>query len=494
MTTVNLSDKATAASKADVLVVLTAKSKDGARVVDPQGVSAETVKAVNAALGTLKAKASADEVVRLAGIAGTEGVVLAVGSGQERDAALTDIGAQRDAAGSAARALADVESAVFAFPASHAEAVGAVTEGVLLGAYVYGEYKKEPTKPVDDVKILVADAKEKGLTQAVADATIRANAQNWARDLVNMPPLDLYPGSFAEIVRKRLASSKVKVAVMDEKALAKAECGGLIGVGRGSARPPRLVTLTYKPSNAKRHISIVGKGITFDSGGLCIKPANGMVTMKCDMAGAAAVAAFVEAAAELELPVAITGYLCLAENMTGADAQRPGDVIRMHDGTTVEIDNTDAEGRLVMADGLCYASAEEPDLIIDIATLTGAAVLALGNRTAAVVGNNDEVRDDVISASDRVGEHMWPMPLLDHLRPSINSEVADLKHTGERMGGLITAAMFLKEFVGEKNGEQIDWVHLDIAAPAFNEGGAYGFTPKGGTGFAVRTLLEVAAS
>ena len=217
-----------------------------------------------------------------------------------------------------------------------------------------------------------------------------------------------------------------------------------------------------------------------------------MATMKCDMAGAAAVAAFLEAVAALELPVAVTGYLCLAENMTGADAQRPGDVIRMHDGTTVEIDNTDAEGRLVMADGLCYATEEEPDLIIDIATLTGAAVLALGNRTAAIVGNNDEVRDELIAASERVDEHMWPMPLLEHLRPSIDSEVADLKHTGERMGGLITAAMFLKEFIGEKNGEQIDWIHMDIAAPAFNEGSPYGVNPKGGTGFAVRTLVELA--
>ena len=307
-----------------------------------------------------------------------------------------------------------------------------------------------------------------------------------------MPPLDLNPASFADIVRKRMSGTKVKVDIMDEKALAKAECGGLIGVGRGSARPPRLVTLTYKPAKATKHISIVGKGITFDSGGLCIKPANGMATMKCDMAGAAAVAAFLEAVAALELPVAVTGYLCLAENMTGADAQRPGDVIRMHDGTTVEIDNTDAEGRLVMADGLCYATEEEPDLIIDIATLTGAAVLALGNRTAAIVGNNDEVRDELIAASERVDEHMWPMPLLEHLRPSIDSEVADLKHTGERMGGLITAAMFLKEFVGEKNGEQIDWIHMDIAAPAFNEGSPYGVNPKGGTGFAVRTLVELA--
>lgn len=495
VTTVNLSDKAaSAASKADALVVLTAKSKDGARVVDPQGLPAETIKAINQALGALKAKAAADEVVKMTSITDAPDLVLAVGSGLDAAEALKDTDAQREAAGSAARALNDVAHAVFAFPTADAVGAAAVTEGVLLGSYVYGAYKKEPTSPLAEVTLLVTDAKDQELTSALHEATVRAGAQNWARDLVNMPPLDLHPAAFADIVKKRLSGSKVKVAVMDEKALAKAGCGGLIGVGRGSARPPRLVTLTYKPSDATRHIAIVGKGITFDSGGLCIKPANSMTTMKCDMAGAAAVAAFVEAAAELALPVAITGYLCLAENMTGADAQRPGDVIRMQNGTTVEIDNTDAEGRLVMADGLCYASAEGPDMIVDIATLTGAAVLALGNRTAAVVGNNDAVRDDVIAASGRVGEHMWPMPLLDHLRPSLNSEVADLKHTGERMGGLMTAAMFLKEFIGEKDGRQIDWVHLDIAAPAFNEGGAYGFTPKGGTGFAVRTLLEVVGS
>ena len=396
------------------------------------------------------------------------------------------------AAGAAARSLTGTSSAVFAFPAVADDLVQAICEGIALGAYAYTAYKSKPKDALAKATLLVTDAKSSGALAGVETAAAVVTAQNWARDLVNMPPLDLNPASFADIVRKRMSGTKVKVDIMDEKALAKAECGGLIGVGRGSARPPRLVTLTYKPAKATKHISIVGKGITFDSGGLCIKPANGMATMKCDMAGAAAVAAFLEAVAALELPVAVTGYLCLAENMTGADAQRPGDVIRMHDGTTVEIDNTDAEGRLVMADGLCYATEEEPDLIIDIATLTGAAVLALGNRTAAIVGNNDEVRDELIAASERVDEHMWPMPLLEHLRPSIDSEVADLKHTGERMGGLITAAMFLKEFVGEKNGEQIDWIHMDIAAPAFNEGSPYGVNPKGGTGFAVRTLVELA--
>ncbi|WP_074045452.1 leucyl aminopeptidase [Dermacoccus nishinomiyaensis] len=492
MVDITLSDKSADAIAADATVVLTAPTKDGARVIDPVGVSPAAVKALNEALATLEAKGRADEVLRLSGAGDLSGLVIAVGSGVDAEQAPTKASALRDAAGAAARSLTGTSSAVFAFPAVADDLVQAICEGIALGAYAYTAYKSKPKDALAKATLLVTDAKSSGALAGVETTAAVVTAQNWARDLVNMPPLDLNPASFADIVRKRMSGTKVKVDIMDEKALAKAECGGLIGVGRGSARPPRLVTLTYKPAKATKHISIVGKGITFDSGGLCIKPANGMATMKCDMAGAAAVAAFLEAVAALELPVAVTGYLCLAENMTGADAQRPGDVIRMHDGTTVEIDNTDAEGRLVMADGLCYATEEEPDLIIDIATLTGAAVLALGNRTAAIVGNNDEVRDELIAASERVDEHMWPMPLLEHLRPSIDSEVADLKHTGERMGGLITAAMFLKEFVGEKNGEQIDWIHMDIAAPAFNEGSPYGVNPKGGTGFAVRTLVELA--
>ncbi|BDZ57706.1 hypothetical protein GCM10025872_13630 [Barrientosiimonas endolithica] len=338
--------------------------------------------------------------------------------------------------------------------------------------------------------MISAAARTAAAKAAARRAEIVADTQAFARDLVNTPPNDLFPASFTDRVKKRLSGSKVKVSVLDEKQLAKADCGGLVGVGRGSARPPRLVTLSYKPAKATKHVAIVGKGITFDSGGLCIKPAQSMITMKCDMAGAAAAAAAIEAVARLELPVAVTAYLCLAENMTGSDAQRPGDVVTMHNGKTVEIINTDAEGRLVMADGLSFASELKPDAVVDIATLTGAAMMALGLRTTAVLSNDEEASQRMLAAAERVGERQWPMPLNEELRKAMDSEVADVKHTGERQGGMITAALFLREFVGAgEDGVQLPWVHLDIAGPAFNEGSAYGYTPKGATGHGVRSLV-----
>lgn len=490
VTEVVLSHKELAPADFDALAVLVVKEGDSTRVVTGCGLPEELVASINAQLVTLKASGKADETLKLI-VADVPGYVLAVGAGGDEADVTANPDLIRSAAGAAARALGDTAKVGFAFGVNAADLLDATAQGVLLGGYVYNAYKTKPQATLESVTLHVS-ADIDNEENVVAEAKALADAQNWARDLVNMPPLDLHPAAFADLVTERFASTDVKVSVMDEKQLAEANCGGLVGVGRGSTRPPRLVTLSYSPDNAERHIAIVGKGITFDSGGLCIKPASGMATMKCDMAGAAAVAGYVQAAATLKLPVAITGYLCLAENMTGADAQRPGDVVTMHNGTTVEIDNTDAEGRLVMADGLSYASELQPDLIIDIATLTGAAVLALGNRTAAVVGNNDDVRDEVIAASERAGEPMWPMPLLEHIRPSLDSDIADIKHTGERMGGLITAALFLQAFVGDNaDGAQTDWVHMDIAAPAFNEGSAYGFTPKGGTGFAVRSLIEL---
>ena len=248
---------------------------------------------------------------------------------------------------------------------------------------------------------------------------------------------------------------------------------------------PRLVELAYSPRGAKKHLALVGKGITFDSGGLSIKPAQGMGDMKSDMAGAAAVLHTVLAAAALELPVKVTGWLCLAENMPSGTAQRPSDVITQRGGTTVEVLNTDAEGRLVLADGLVAAREEKPDTLVDIATLTGAQMVALGPRVSAVMGT-DETRAAVVEAAARAGEQFWPMPLPVELRASLSSKVADLANIGDRMGGMLVAGLFLKEFVGDT-----PWAHLDIAGPAFNEAGAHGYTPVGGTGVGVRTLLSL---
>ncbi len=237
----------------------------------------------------------------------------------------------------------------------------------------------------------------------------------------------------------------------------------------------------------------MGKGITFDSGGLSIKPAAGMETMKLDMAGAAAVLHTVVAASRLGLPVAVTGWLCLAENMPSGTAQRPSDVITIYGGRTVEVLNTDAEGRLVLADGIVAACEEDPDVLVDVATLTGAQMVALGNRVSAVMANDDDLRAQITSAADDSGEQFWPMPLPSELRPSMDSAVADIANIGDRFGGMLVAGLFLSEFVGTReDGSAVPWAHLDIAGPAFNGGGAHGYTGKGGTGVAVRTLLTLA--
>ena len=254
--------------------------------------------------------------------------------------------------------------------------------------------------------------------------------------------------------------------------------------------PPRIVTMSWAPASPVATVALVGKGITFDSGGLNIKPSTGMVTMKCDMAGAAAVAATVLAVAELGLPVAVTGYLCLAENMPSGSAQRPSDVVVMRDGTSVEILDTDAEGRMVLGDGLCLASEKSPDWVVDIATLTGAQVVALGTEIAGVMGNDDAFRDRVVDAAGTAGEGAWPMPLPVELRAKLDTPTADIAHKGDRDGGMLTAGLFLKEFVGEG----IPWAHVDIAGPAFSTTGPKGHVPKGGTGFGVGTLLALVES
>jgi leucyl aminopeptidase len=263
--------------------------------------------------------------------------------------------------------------------------------------------------------------------------------------------------------------------------------GGLLGVNRGSEQPPRFIELSYAPEGARLSLALVGKGITFDSGGLCIKPATGMVTMKSDMAGAAAVAAAILVIAELGLPVAVTGYLCLAENMPSSLALRPGDVVTLRGGKTVEIINTDAEGRMVLGDGICLASEAKPDVIVDIATLTGAQMVALGSRVAGVMGNDDDFRSRVVAAGGAEGEDSWAMPLPRDLRAGLDSTVADLAHKADRWGGMLTAGLFLQEFVGEG----IPWAHVDIAGPSFNEKGPDGVTPKGGTGYGVATLVNL---
>ncbi len=475
---------------ADALVVAVASSPAGPRVVGADWLPAETVEQVTGLAGVLGITGAVDEVRRLpaAGKLAARTVVL-TGVGP-LDEVVPDAETLRRAAGAALRELTGAPSVAVALPAEDAEQVAAVAEGALLGAYAYTRYRsgEDAPAPAAEITVLTPRARDKSATKALARAEVMAAAVHGVRDLVNAAPNDLYPAAFADAAKaavKDTGAKGVKVTVLDEKALAAGGYGGILGVGQGSARPPRLVKVSYSPSRPAAKVALVGKGITFDSGGISIKPAAGMDAMKSDMAGAAAVLHTVLAAARLELPVAVTGWLCLAENMPSGTAQRPSDVLTIRGGKTVEVLNTDAEGRLVMADGLVAAVEEKPDVVLDIATLTGAQLVALGPRVSAVMGD-DSTRTEVVDAAGAAGEAFWPMPLPADLRAGLKSKVADIANIGDRFGGMLTAGLFLQEFVGST-----PWAHLDIAGPAFNEKAPFGYTPAGGTGVGVRTLLAL---
>jgi leucyl aminopeptidase len=308
-----------------------------------------------------------------------------------------------------------------------------------------------------------------------------------ARDLVNEPAVAKPPTTMAAIASEIAERHGIDIRIYDETEFDEEGFGGLKAVNLGSEHPGRMVVLKYRPEGATRSIALVGKGIVFDSGGLSLKPASGMETMKTDMSGAAAVLAAVDTIASLGLPVNVTGITPLTENMTGGGAQRPGDVLKARNGKTIEVLNTDAEGRLVLADGLSLAVEEEPDLIVDIATLTGACAVALGPKIAGVWASDDDAAAAIDDAAARSGEKVWRMPLEREYRSFIDSDIADMKNTGERYGGAISAALLLAEFAGDG-----PWAHLDIAGPA-RSAKAEHYIAKGGTGFGVRTLVELAA-
>lgn len=484
MTTVTLATTDPARLAVDVLAVVVATGPAGPVLLGP-ALPDDLRARVTGQARALGITGDVDEVRRMTTDGDVSAPVLAlVGIGETAP----DAEALRRAAGALTRDVTGVGSIGLAFPADDAALVAAVAEGALLGAYAFTRYR-EPVaagRPVDRVELVTPLAKEKAARQGVERAEVLARAVHAVRDLVNTAPADLYPAAFADHARAAAKGTKVKVTVLDEKALAAGGYGGLVAVGMGSARPPRLVKVVHSPARAKRSVALVGKGITFDSGGLSIKPAKAMETMKSDMAGAAAVLHTVLAAAALDLPVKVTGWLCLAENMPSGSAQRPSDVITQRGGTTVEVLNTDAEGRLVLADGLVAATEEGPDVVVDIATLTGAQIVALGTRVSAVMGT-EAVRDQVVAAAGAAGELVWPMPLPTELRGGLKSSVADLANVAsDRSGGMLTAGVFLREFVGET-----PWAHIDIAGPSFNEGRPWGYTPAGGTGVGVRTLLAM---
>ncbi len=445
--------------------------------------------ALQASLRAIGATGSPDQLLRLPGSGAAESVAL-IGVG-----GTTDADALRYAAGSALRQLRGIERVVLALPADDAGSLAAVAEGAGLGAYRFAGYKSakggEDRGPASAVIIpsAVADA-----AAILERARVVGEAVHRVRDLVNTPANDLYPGNLAERAAELAAVAGVDATVLDEDALAAGGFGGLLGVGAGSPRGPRMVRLDWNPAGAERHLALVGKGITFDTGGLSLKPASSMVGMKYDMTGAASVLASVLAVAALELPVRVTGWLCLAENMPSGTATRPGDVLTIKGGTTVEVLNTDAEGRLVLADGLVAAAEDEPDAIVDIATLTGAARVALGDRIVGTMGDRDLVAQ-VLETAESVGEEFWAMPLPPYLRRKLDSDIADLANAkiGDPAGGMLLAGLFLQEFIGTRpDGTPIPWAHLDIAGPANNGVGAYGFTPKGSSGVGVRTLISLA--
>jgi leucyl aminopeptidase len=476
---------------ADV-VVLGVRADGDRLVVDVAdgGLDASKRRELASVLKRLGASSKVGEVTKLPSAGAVKApVIAAVGLGDRANGA-ADLETLRRAAGAAARSLAGTGTVAFALPADEPERIRAVAEGALLGGYAYDRYLANKHEPIGEIVVL-SDAGRSAAGRAAVDTAVAvADAVNYTRDLVNMPPNDLYPESFADELKARARGTGVRVAVTDDKALEDKGYGGILGVGKGSARPPRLVRLTYNPPKARAHVAFVGKGITFDSGGLSIKPAASMHTMKCDMSGAAAVASATFAIAALGLPVRVTTYACLAENMPSGKATRPGDVLTMYGGKTVEVLNTDAEGRLVLADGITTANAGKPDLIVDVATLTGACVVALGTRLSGVFSNDDELLEEIPSIAESVGESMWPLPIPDEMHDKVRTtKVADLsQHNPEMWGGALFAAAFLREFVGDG----IPWAHLDIAGPAFNEGAPFGYTPKGGTGTAVRTLVALA--
>ncbi|MCU1634958.1 MAG: aminopeptidase [Cryobacterium sp.] len=433
-----------------------------------------------------------DEVLRIPGLPGTSSGIALVGIGSEATP-----NSLRQAAGTAVRQLTGVKSVAFAFQLSTHAQVEAVLEGAALGAYSFTAYRHSSLASVKLPAHRVTVHTTLDAAGLVERASTVADAVRLVKDLVNTPPSDMFPQALAERAASEAVGLPLQVEVWDESRLAAEGFGGLAGVGQGSTRPPRLVKVSYSPPGAARHLALVGKGITFDTGGLSLKPAASMVGMKSDMAGAATVLAVTLAAARLSLPVRVTAWLCIAENMPSGSAIRPEDVLHIRGGRTVEVLNTDAEGRIVLADGLVAAGEEHPDAIVDVATLTGAATVALGTRYFAVMGDENLV-EQVLAASDAVDELAWPMPLPGELRALLKSEVADIANAkiGNKAAGMLLAAVFLKEFIGT-NGDgdaehAIPWAHLDIAGSALNERGGWGYTRPGATGVSVRALVRLA--
>ena len=496
-TTVTAASASPLSLDVDAIVIGVVEGEDGPRLA--QG-SAEIADALGGellrTLAVLGATGKAEEVTKLpSGGRIRAPLIVATGLGQETSPRDSFRGreAVRRAAGAAVRALAagtanhrDKWRIGFALPVSDSADAADVALGALLGSYEFGRYRTQRHAPVAELVVLGGDA---AAAAGIERVRVIADAVVLVRDLVNTAPADLTPPDLAAEAQRVAEGCGLGVEVLGVEELTEHGYGGILGVGQGSVNPPRLVRLEYSPPGAERTVVFAGKGITFDSGGLSLKPAASMEIMKSDMGGAAAVLAAMQAIAALRPAVRVVGYLPLAENMPSGTAQRPSDVLTIYGGKTVEVLNTDAEGRLVLADVLARSAGDGPTLLVDVATLTGSQLIALGDRISAVMASDDEVRDAVVDAARRGGEAMWPMPLPTELRKSLDSTVADIANVApDKTAGMLVAGTFLREFVPSG----VRWAHIDIAGPSFNEGDAYGYTPKGGTGAATRTLIQIA--
>ncbi|WP_434811293.1 leucyl aminopeptidase [Microbacterium sp. bgisy189] len=470
-------------SKADAIVV----------ALPPLAESGDVLEAwpgVAAALEALAFTGARGTCVRVYAPEATSRPLIAVGTGG--DPAPADV---RDAVGTAVRTTTGFATLSVALPGvTDADLWAAAAEGAALGGYRFAGFKKDRGTSRADRVLLHAD--DSLSSEQVSRAVAVADAAALVKDLVHTPANRQSPADLADAAVAAAAELPITVEVLDEDALEAGGYGGILGVGGGSDRPPRLVRLDYSPSGAQRHVALVGKGITFDTGGLSLKPAASMVGMKFDMAGAATALAVVIAAARLQLPVRVSGWLAIADNMPSGRATRPGDVLTMLDGTSVEVLNTDAEGRLVLADGLVAASRERPDLLIDVATLTGAIIVALGHRHVGVMGSDDAVAE-YLAASKATGELAWHLPLPAHMEDELDSPIADLQNAkiGDPAGGSLFAGLFLQRFVGRvsdaDDAARIPWVHLDIAGAGTSKSAAFGATDKGPTAVTVRSLIAL---
>ncbi|HWS37808.1 MAG TPA: leucyl aminopeptidase [Actinoplanes sp.] len=502
--TLSLVDTDPAESAVDAIVIGLHSQPDEDGTLLP-AAGAESIAAafdgkLTATLALLGATGAAGEVTKLATLGTISAPLLvAVGLGTEPTGAAPELETLRRGAGAAVRALAGSSTVVLALPVPDDAGAGpvlrATLEGALLGGYRFAGYKTKPQKgrrePVAELRLHVPDAADETARAELDRAAVVAGAVRKSRDWVNTPPNSLRPADLADQVATAATEAGLEVEVLDFEQLKAGGYGGIVAVGQGSDAPPRLVKLTYTPAgvaNPKR-VALVGKGITFDTGGVSIKPAAGMWEMKSDMAGAASVAAAMLAIAALKPGVAVSGYLAIAENMPSGSAYRPGDVITMFDGKRVEVFNTDAEGRMVLGDAIARACADGTDYLFETSTLTGGQVISLGKRIAGLMGS-DEATALVEKAGTAVGEPAWRMPLPDDVRKGMESDIADICQTNanlDRAGHMLQGGVFLREFVTEG----VEWAHIDIAGPAYHTGEATGYWTKGGTGVPVRTLLQV---